>query len=76
VSALADYRLNDFSVERPRTFLTALDQDIEIVIRKKRRLQVAGRISIALAGLVRAMADDADRNTRFGRTFLPKPTTA
>jgi hypothetical protein len=76
VSALANYRLNDFSVERPRTFLNALDQDIEIVIRKKRRSQVAGRISIALAGLVRAIADDADRNTRFGRTILPKLTTA
>jgi len=37
VSALANYELDGFSVERLMTFLTALDQDLEIVIRKKPR---------------------------------------
>ncbi len=37
VSALANYKLDGFSVERLLTFLTALDRDIEIVIRKKPR---------------------------------------
>jgi predicted XRE-type DNA-binding protein len=37
VSALANYKLDGFSVERLMTFLTALDQDVEIVIRKKPR---------------------------------------
>ena len=35
VSVLANYKLDGFSVERLMTFLTALDQDVEIVIRKK-----------------------------------------
>jgi predicted XRE-type DNA-binding protein len=34
VSALATYKLEGFSVEQLLTFLTALDLDIEIVIRK------------------------------------------
>jgi predicted XRE-type DNA-binding protein len=33
VSALAHYKLDGFSVERLMTFLTALDQDVRIVIR-------------------------------------------
>jgi predicted XRE-type DNA-binding protein len=37
VSALANYKLGGFSVERLMTFLTALDQDVEIVIRTKPR---------------------------------------
>src|SRR4051794_35070458 len=37
VSALANYKLDGFSVERLMTFLTALDQDVEIVIRTKPR---------------------------------------
>lgn len=36
VSALARYRLDGFSVERLMAFLTALDQDVEIVIRPSR----------------------------------------
>src|SRR5215831_13905538 len=35
VSALSNYKLSGFSVERLMNFLTALDQDIEIVIRQK-----------------------------------------
>ena len=49
VSALANYKLDGFSVERLMTFLTALDQDVEIVIRKKPRSQKAGRISVVAA---------------------------
>ncbi len=49
VSALANYKLDGFSVERLMTFLTALDQDVEIVIRKKPRSQAAGRISVVAA---------------------------
>ena len=36
VSALRNYKLEGFSVERLMTLLTALDRDVEIVIRKKR----------------------------------------
>jgi predicted XRE-type DNA-binding protein len=49
VSALANYRLGGFSVERLMTFLTALDQDVEIVIRNKPRSRTAGRISVVAA---------------------------
>ena len=49
VSALANYKLDGFSVERLMTFLTALDQDVEIVIKKKARSRRAGRISVVAA---------------------------
>ena len=49
VSALANYKLDGFSVERLMTFLTALDQDVEIVIRKKPRSRGSGRISVVAA---------------------------
>jgi predicted XRE-type DNA-binding protein len=49
VSALANYRLEGYSVERLMTFLTALDQDVEIVIRKKPRSRAAARISVVAA---------------------------
>jgi predicted XRE-type DNA-binding protein len=49
VSALANYKLDGFSVERLMTFLTALDQDVEIVIRRKPRSRAAGRISVVAA---------------------------
>jgi predicted XRE-type DNA-binding protein len=49
VSALANYKLDGFSVERLMTFLTALDQDVEIVIRKKSRSRAAARISVVAA---------------------------
>ena len=49
VSALSRYRLEGFSVERLMTFLTALDQDVEIVIRKKPRSRSAARISVVAA---------------------------
>jgi predicted XRE-type DNA-binding protein len=49
VSALAHYKLDGFSVERLMTFLTALDQDIDIVIKHKPRSRTAGRISVIAA---------------------------
>ena len=49
VSALRNYKLAGFSVERLMTFLTALDRDIEIVIRKKPRSRGAARISVVAA---------------------------
>jgi predicted XRE-type DNA-binding protein len=48
VSALANYKLDGFSVERLMTFLTALDQDVEIIIRKKPRSWAIARISVVL----------------------------
>lgn len=35
VSALAHYRLNEFSVEKLMGFLTSLDHDVEILIRPR-----------------------------------------
>lgn len=49
VSALTNYKLDGFSVERLMTFLTALDQDVEIVIKNKPRSRAAGRISVVTA---------------------------
>ena len=49
VSALRNYKLAGFSVERLMNLLTALDQDVEIVIRKKPRSRKAARISVVAA---------------------------
>jgi predicted XRE-type DNA-binding protein len=49
VSALRNYKLDGFSVERLMTLLTALDQDVDIVIRKKPRSRAAARISVVAA---------------------------
>ena len=49
VSALRNYKLEGFSVERLMTLLNALDRDIEIVIRKKPRSRSAARISVVAA---------------------------
>jgi len=49
VSALRHYKLAGFSVERLMTLLTALDQDVEIVIRRKPRSRRAARISVVAA---------------------------
>lgn len=46
VSALANYKLGGFSVERLMTFLTALDQDVKIVIKRKPRSRPAARITV------------------------------
>ena len=47
VSALKNYRLDQFSVERLLAFLTALNQDVEIMIRPRRTSAGAGQISVS-----------------------------
>jgi predicted XRE-type DNA-binding protein len=47
VSALVNYRLDGFSVERLMTFLTALGRDVDITIRPKRLARTPGRIQVA-----------------------------
>jgi len=46
VSALKNYRLDQFSVERLMEFLTALGQDVEIIIRPRSNTQESGHISV------------------------------
>jgi predicted XRE-type DNA-binding protein len=45
VSALKNYRLDQFSVEKLMEFLTALNQDVEIMIRPHANASEAGHIS-------------------------------
>ena len=49
VSALLNYKLVGFSVERLMHLLTVLDQDVEIVIRGKPRSRRAARIVVTAA---------------------------
>jgi len=49
VSALTNYRLDQFSVERLMQFLTALNQDVEIMIRPRAKKSGAGHISVLAA---------------------------
>src|SRR5690349_14195153 len=49
VSALRNYKLAGFSVERLMKLLLALDQDIDIVIRRKSRSRNPGRINVVAA---------------------------
>jgi predicted XRE-type DNA-binding protein len=49
VSALRHDKLAGFSVERLMNLLTALDQDVEIVIRRKPRSRRVARISVVAA---------------------------
>ena len=49
VSALRHYKLAGFSVERLMNLLSAVDQDVEIVIRRKPRSRKAGRITVVAA---------------------------
>jgi predicted XRE-type DNA-binding protein len=49
ISALRNYQLGGFSVERLMNFLTALDRDIEILIRAKPRSRKAARILVIAA---------------------------
>lgn len=46
VSALKNYRLDQFSVERLMEFLTTLNQDVEIIIRPRTNSGGAGHISV------------------------------
>jgi predicted XRE-type DNA-binding protein len=49
ISALRHYKLAGFSVERLMHLLTALDQDVEIVIKQKPRSRRVARISVSAA---------------------------
>jgi predicted XRE-type DNA-binding protein len=49
VSALRNYKLDGFSLERLMTLLNALDQDVEIVIRAKPRSRAGARIVVTAA---------------------------
>jgi len=54
ISALMNYRLDGFSVERLMHFLNALDRDVEIVIRKKPRSRRSARITVTESQLSNA----------------------
>jgi predicted XRE-type DNA-binding protein len=49
ISALLNYQLAGFSVERLMNFLTALDRDVEIVIRRMPASRKGGRILVTAA---------------------------
>jgi len=49
VSALSNYQLDCFSAERLMNFLTALDRDVHIVIRRAARARKGGRILVTAA---------------------------
>jgi len=49
ISALAAYKLDGFSIERLMHFLTALDRDVEIVIKKKPRTRESAHIKVVAA---------------------------
>ena len=49
ISALLNYKLDGFSVERLMRFLNSLDRDVEIVIRRKSRSRRTGRILVTAA---------------------------
>src|SRR6188508_1785987 len=68
VSALRHYKLAGFSVERLMNLLTALDQDVEIVIRRKPRSRKSARISVVAAHDLQ-MALTPKATTRQRRSF-------
>lgn len=49
ISALTNYRLEGFSVERLMNFLTALGRDVHIAVRPKRKSARTGRILVTAA---------------------------
>lgn len=49
VSALQNYKLDGFSVERLMTFITALDLDVDIVIRTKSDRKKPARVTVTAA---------------------------
>jgi predicted XRE-type DNA-binding protein len=68
VSALRHYKLAGYSVERLMNLLTALDQDVEIVIRRKPRSRKSARISVVAAYDLQ-MALTPKATTRQRRSF-------
>jgi predicted XRE-type DNA-binding protein len=55
ISALVNYRLEGFSIERLMRLLNALDCDVEIVIRKKPRSRRAAKIVVTEDSLFAAV---------------------
>ncbi len=49
ISALANYHLEGFSVERLMRFLNALGRDVEIVVRRKSKSRKPGKILVTAA---------------------------
>lgn len=49
ISALSNYWIEGFSLERLMHFLTALDRDVEILIRRKPKSGKSGRIFVTAA---------------------------
>jgi predicted XRE-type DNA-binding protein len=49
ISALSNFKLEGFSVERLMRFLTLLDQDVEIIVRSKPRSRRSGRVVVRAA---------------------------
>ena len=47
ISALVNYQMDGFSVERLMHFLNALDRDVEIVVRKKPRSKRVARTTVS-----------------------------
>ena len=50
VSSLIRGRLEGFSIDRLLRFLVALDRDIEIVVKPKRRGHATGRVDVVAVG--------------------------
>jgi len=48
VSALREYKLSGFSLERLMKLITAVGLDVQITIRRKRRSRTAARISVVV----------------------------
>jgi predicted XRE-type DNA-binding protein len=46
ISALRNFKVDGFSVERLMTFLTTLGSDVDITVRARKRSSTAGRISV------------------------------
>jgi predicted XRE-type DNA-binding protein len=68
VSALRHYKLAGYSVERLMNLLTALDHDVEIVIRRKPRSRKSARINVVAVHDLQ-MALKPKRTTRQRRSF-------
>jgi len=49
ISALANYQLEGFSVERLLRFLNALGRDVEIVVRRRAKSRKPGKILVTAA---------------------------
>ncbi len=49
ISSLKNYKLEGFSIERLMTFLTSLDRDVEISIRKRTSSRTPAKITVVAA---------------------------